>query len=94
MILADSFGLVTGTVTEANAIAALNAVGIYPGALGDILPPSESDGWEAARPVTNDLFCEQLVYLIWAAASVGSIAASPQDAADFINSLALECGID
>ncbi len=93
LVLADTLGLIPGSSTEANAIAALNAVGIYPGALGDLLPPSETDGWVEHWPVTNDLFCEQLVYLVWAAASAGSIVADPGEAAGLVLSLALECGV-
>ena len=93
VILADGFGLVKGSVTDEKAIAALVAVGIYPGALPDILPPSETEGWVSGWPVTNDLFCEQLIYLVWASAANGLLNADPGEAAGFVTSLALECGI-
>ena len=94
VILADAFGLVPTTVGPREAIEVLNRVGIYPGALGDVLPASETEGWESGREVTNDLFCEQLVYLVWAAASQGSINVDPREAAQFVLSLALSCGIN
>ena len=94
LALADTLGLIPTSSTEARAIAALNQVGIYPGALPDILPPSESDGWEADWPVTNDLFCEQLIYLVWAAAKSGAIVTDPEEAVGLVLSLARECGVD
>lgn len=94
LALADTLGIISGPPNVANAIAALNAVGIYPGALGDVLPPPETDGWVANWPVTNDIFCEQLIYLVWAAAKVGAIVTDPEEAVTLVLGLAGGCGVD